>query len=277
MAEYRPYRVAQGRAQAQLLQVKVLGVIAFVGLTLILNWAATQQAAGMFGYERALGAPLIGGLYAPWAWIVWWAHWHGAERLAPVWAQCTHEVLYPMGASAALLAVIIGGARYLLRGTASDLYGSARWATLRDVRAAGFITPSHYVPYAVRRWLARLGLRRSRLAMVGIYLGAWRTLARTFYLRDCGQGHVLVFAPTRSGKGVGVVVPTCSTGRTRRWCMTLRERTGISQRARAGAWGSSASSLIPPTPATRALGTTRSKRYAWARCTRRKTCRTSCI
>ena len=31
------------------------------------------------------------------------------------------------------------------------------------------------------------------------------------YLRDCGPGHVLVMAPTRSGKGVGVVVPTLLT------------------------------------------------------------------
>jgi type IV secretion system protein VirD4 len=208
MAEYRPYRVANARAQAQLQQVKVLGVTVFVGLALILNWMATQQVARMFGYARPLGVPLIGGLYAPWGWIVWWARWHGAAHFAPVWAQCAHEVLYPVGALAALLALTIGGARHLLRGTASDLYGSARWATLRDVRAAGFITPSHYVPYAVRRWLVRLGLRRARPAMVGIYLGAWPTLARTFYLRDCGPGHVLVFAPTRSGKGVGVVVPT---------------------------------------------------------------------
>jgi type IV secretion system protein VirD4 len=35
-------------------------------------------------------------------------------------------------------------------------------------------------------------------------LGRWRRS----YLRDCGSAHVLVFAPTRSGKGVGVVIPT---------------------------------------------------------------------
>ena len=40
---------------------------------------------------------------------------------------------------------------------------------------------------------------------VGIYLGS----SRGSYLRDCGPGHVLVFAPTRSGKGVGVVIPAC--------------------------------------------------------------------
>jgi len=29
-----------------------------------------------------------------------------------------------------------------------------------------------------------------------------------FHLRDCGPSHILVFAPTRSGKGVGIVIPT---------------------------------------------------------------------
>ncbi len=208
MAEYRPYRVVDGRAQTQLLEIKVVGVTMFVGITLILNWMVTQQVAGMFGYARALGVPLIGGLYAPWEWMVWWARWHAAARLAPVWAQCTHELGWPVATLAALLVATIGGARYQLRGTASDLYGSARWGTLRDVRAAGFVAPTHYVPWRVRQWAVRVGLRRARPALVGIYLGAWRTWARTFYLRDCGPGHVLVFAPTRSGKGVGVVVPS---------------------------------------------------------------------
>ena len=37
MAEYRPYRVVDGRAQTQLLEIKVVGVTMFVGITLILN------------------------------------------------------------------------------------------------------------------------------------------------------------------------------------------------------------------------------------------------
>jgi type IV secretory pathway TraG/TraD family ATPase VirD4 len=35
--------------------------------------------------------------------------------------------------------------------------------------------------------------------------------ARARHLRDTGPGHVLVFAPTRSGKGAGVVIPTLLT------------------------------------------------------------------
>ena len=62
-------------------------------------------------------------------------------------------------------------------------YGSARWAETREVRAAGL------------------------LGHDGVLLGRWRE----HYLRHDGPEHVLCFAPTRSGKGVGLVVPTLLT------------------------------------------------------------------
>ena len=62
-------------------------------------------------------------------------------------------------------------------------YGSARWAETREVREAGL------------------------LGHDGVLLGRWRD----HYLRHDGPEHVLCFAPTRSGKGVGLVVPTLLT------------------------------------------------------------------
>jgi len=211
MAEYRPYRVTNQRAQARLTQVKLVSVSSFIGLALLINWMLTQHAARIFGYSRVLGPSLIAGLYAPWEWILWWSRWHGAEQLEPVWELCIREASYSLLALAVLTAATIIIARYLLRGSFSDLYGSARWATTRDVRAAGLIAPRAYVPQPVRRLAARIGLKKPRPRRVGIYLGIWRGGWRRSYLRDCGPGHVLVFAPTRSGKGVGVVVPTLLT------------------------------------------------------------------
>jgi type IV secretion system protein VirD4 len=43
----------------------------------------------------------------------------------------------------------------------------------------------------------------------GVYVGAWRDKNnKIHYLRHAGPEHVLCYAPTRSGKGVGLVVPT---------------------------------------------------------------------
>ena len=68
---------------------------------------------------------------------------------------------------------------------ASDVttYGSARWAGLKDITAAGLFADDGVV-------LGRLDKR---------------------YLRHDGPEHVLCFAPTRSGKGVGLVIPSLLT------------------------------------------------------------------
>jgi type IV secretion system protein VirD4 len=44
----------------------------------------------------------------------------------------------------------------------------------------------------------------------GVYVGGWYndSIRRLQYLRHNGPEHVLAFAPTRSGKGVGLVIPT---------------------------------------------------------------------
>jgi len=62
-------------------------------------------------------------------------------------------------------------------------YGSARWAASAEIVKAGL------------------------MGLAGVFLG----LFDGRYLRHAGLEHVLAFAPTRSGKGVGLVVPTLLT------------------------------------------------------------------
>ena len=58
-----------------------------------------------------------------------------------------------------------------------------------------------------RTWLEVVtGKAAARAA--GVYVGGWEDEDGTFhYLRHNGPEHVLTYAPTRSGKGVGVVIP----------------------------------------------------------------------
>jgi hypothetical protein len=61
------------------------------------------------------------------------------------------------------------------------LHGSARWADLSDIKAAGLLNND------------------------GVYVGAWRDKGgKIHYLRHAGPEHVPVLRPTRSGKGVGL-------------------------------------------------------------------------
>lgn len=62
-------------------------------------------------------------------------------------------------------------------------FGSARWAAASELRAAQLMDQDGVV-------LGRFGRH---------------------YLRHNGPEHVLCFAPTRSGKGVGLVIPTLLT------------------------------------------------------------------
>jgi hypothetical protein len=69
------------------------------------------------------------------------------------------------------------------------LHGSARWAGKQDIQAAGLLSGN------------------------GVYVGAWRDKGgKIRYLRHGGPEHVLCYAPTRSGKGVGLILPTRSRG-----------------------------------------------------------------
>src|SRR3546814_14819397 len=67
----------------------------------------------------------------------------------------------------------------------AETYGSARWASEREVR------------------------RVKMLGDDGVVLGHFAQR----YLRHDGPEHVLCFAPTRSGKGVGLVIPSRSEER----------------------------------------------------------------
>ncbi|HEV2593812.1 MAG TPA: conjugal transfer protein TraG [Sphingomicrobium sp.] len=159
----------------------LIGQIFVVFAIMILGvWAATEWAASMLAYQPQLGSSWfnIAGrpVYRPWALFVWWFEY---EAYAP-------SVFNRAGALAAAsagfgcAAAIIGSLWRARQASRVDTYGSARWADRCDVH--------------------REGLTDNQ----GIFLG---TLAGT-YLRHDGPEHLIAFAPTRSGKGVGLVIPT---------------------------------------------------------------------
>ncbi|MBS90535.1 type IV secretory system conjugative DNA transfer family protein, partial [Sphingobium sp.] len=146
-------------------------------------WAATQWTAAALAYQPQLGAPwfMLGDwpIYPPPAFF-WW--WFSFDAYAPEIFQ-TGAFIAVSGGFAAIVVAIgmsVWRARELKN---AETYGSARWATRGEIAAAGLLGDS------------------------GVMLGR---LGRD-YLRHDGPEHVLCFAPTRSGKGVGLVVPTLLT------------------------------------------------------------------
>ncbi len=152
-------------------------------IVVVMTWAATQWTGWRLGFQPQLGNPWfeLGGLpvhYPPA--FFWW--WFSFDAYAP--AIFTEGAI--IAASGGLVAIAAAILMSIIRAREARnvaTYGSARWAEDREIRAAGLLAPD------------------------GVVLGK----CDLDYLRHDGPEHVLCFAPTRSGKGVGLVVPTLLT------------------------------------------------------------------
>ena len=158
-------------------------LIAVFGIVLMFLWAGTQWVAFRLDFQAQLGDPWFGiwGLpvYTPTA-LLWW--WYFFDAYAP-------GIFFEGGliaASGGIVAICIAVLMSVWRAREAEnaeTFGSARWAKPEDVRAARLLNPD------------------------GVVLGRYRH----DYLRHDGPEHILCFAPTRSGKGVGLVIPSLLT------------------------------------------------------------------
>ena len=163
---------------------------------------ATQRIAAFWSYQPALGDPwfLAWGLpwYAPWSALSWHMRFSAHDAYGFMEEAVIHSQMLFLFPQFIILGVWLGFGKKL-RGSA-NLHGSARWADETEIR------------------------RMSYLEGKGVYVGGWvkkysglsllPRLVRSLpdevqmYLRHNGPEHILVFAPTRSGKGVGLILPT---------------------------------------------------------------------
>jgi len=155
-------------------------IAAVFGIVIAGVWGATQWIAAALGYQLRLGSPWFDfygtPIYYPWKLFEWWFFFDA-------YAPQVFDTGGMIAASSGLLAVAVAIAMSVWRSRQErkvTTYGSARWADAADIRKAGLTQPA------------------------GVFLGQHDG----HYLRHEGPEHVLTFAPTRSGKGVGLVVPT---------------------------------------------------------------------
>ncbi|HQU17110.1 MAG: hypothetical protein B7Z66_14900 [Chromatiales bacterium 21-64-14] len=147
-------------------------------------WVATEWVAGLLAFQPQLGRAwfTVHGwpIFHPWQYLTWQYH-YGAY--AP--AQFAQAAWAAYGGVAVAILSAVAMSLYRARGDGrSNTYGSARWADAKDLRDAGLLGPA------------------------GVVLGLGPD---GHYLRHDGAEHVAMIAPTRSGKGVGVVIPTLLT------------------------------------------------------------------
>jgi len=161
-------------------------------LIVVVSSIATQYLAWRLAFQPALGAPVahLGSfpIYQPFGWVEWgWKY--GTVEDAYLKSVLSHVYYFVTGS--VLIGVLVAG--YInyrrtknLGGGNEHLHGSAHWASQDELKATGL-----------------LGTGK------GVYVGAWKAPNGDInYLRHDGPEHVMAFAPTRSGKGVGLVLPT---------------------------------------------------------------------
>ncbi len=176
----------------------LLGATALTAAAIAVSSAATQFVAWRLGYHPALGTPWIGHFYAPWSWAQW--------MQAP-WAANAHATFGMMGAG------LVGVAGLGLLAGLSASTGARRKPTKHE----GVHGTARFMPEAGIRQSGLLPRRASRFARpgaeatprAGVYIGGWTDAkGQIHYLRHDGPEHCIVIAPTRSGKGVGNILPT---------------------------------------------------------------------
>ena len=160
------------------LWVPILALLSLIGGL----QTATQYFAHAFHYSKALGES-VGHLYLPWSIILWWHQWQISYPSYFISAAGIGTMVASTGLmGCALIKISLANSAK----ASVHLHGSARWANQKDILEAGLLGQD-----------------------AGVYVGAWEDKSgATHYLRHNGPEHVLTYAPTRSGKGVGLVLPT---------------------------------------------------------------------
>jgi len=159
----------------------LIGQISLVFAIVVLGvWWATQWTAMELDYQWRLGAPwfvVLGyPVYHPWRLFQWW---YAFDAYAPKIFDRAGMIAGVSGFVGFAVAVI-GSLWRARQKKLVTTYGSSRWANINDIEKAGLFSTT------------------------GVFLGQ----RDHRYLRHDGPEHVIAFAPTRSGKGVGLVIPT---------------------------------------------------------------------
>ncbi|CCJ07303.1 conjugal transfer protein TraG [Methylocystis sp. SC2] len=156
-------------------------IVIVLSIVLIAIWLATQWTAWRLGFQPELGAPWFAlsrdlPIYPPPIFFMWWYQF---DAYAPE-VFLEGAGIATSGAFVAIATAIGLSVHRAREAKYATTYGSARWADVTDIRRGGLLGPD------------------------GVVLGKFADS----YLRHDGPEHVLCFAPTRSGKGVGLVVPS---------------------------------------------------------------------
>jgi type IV secretion system protein VirD4 len=164
-------------------KARLQGALCALLLIVVVNSICTQFVAYRMTYHSALGAPLFWKVYSPFEWWQWAGNFFSSSPETFSYAAffCAVGMCVSI-----LIANLMIGLRARSARKHEGTHGTARFSTTDDVKDAELLNQG-----------------------AGVYCGGFEDdSGRTLYLRHNGPEHVCVIAPTGSGKGVGLVIPT---------------------------------------------------------------------
>ena len=176
------------RAQKDITRFVWTALGLFTLIVLVSMWAATEYAAWALQWSPMLGKPMLAhAVYFPFDILVWTWKFNSLEYGLAVMKvfENAHLIMGGGGLLSLLMPVALAFRRTRkAAGEKNDLHGSAHWAEPDEVEATGLLPNEKNAG--------------------GVFFGNYDEQ----YLRHAGPEHILAFAPTRSGKGVGIILPT---------------------------------------------------------------------
>lgn len=162
---------------------KIKKFLIFSIIFTIFSSITTQFLAYTFEYQPSLTGEIYPHIYQPYAWIEWHIDYY--KQFEQIFLDIYGQVLFGFSIFAVVYMTI-----FLLFKRKEQkhlsVHGTAHWATKKEIEATHTLNRKD-----------------------GLYIGGWKEKRKALhYLRHNGAEHVIAFAPTRSGKGVGLVIPT---------------------------------------------------------------------
>ena len=160
----------------------IISFIVVIALFLIVNILATQYVAQHFDYHENLGESLFQSFYNPFDWILWQFDYF---KQYSIFFKTLNITMLFVFVAIFIIFILIRLLALRRSKPHDDVHGTAHWMSITDIK--------------------KTGLYRQK---EGVYIGGFKDSSKLEYLKHNGPEHILAFAPTRSGKGIGLVLPT---------------------------------------------------------------------
>lgn len=160
----------------------IVSLITVLSLFLLVNIIATQYVAQHFAYHPNLGASLYQHFYNPFNWILWQGDYFDEYSLFFRTLNITMIFIF---VAIFIIFILIRLLALRKSKTHNDVHGTAHWMSSKVLKETGLVGEKQ-----------------------GVYIGGYEEANKLKYLKHNGPEHILAFAPTRSGKGIGLVLPT---------------------------------------------------------------------